>query len=51
MIQKKIKKITGRTRIRTGVVRIKTESDNHYTIQPLYERVMDETSQAVGLVK
>ena len=33
------KKITkpkkkGRTRIRTGVVRIKTESDNHYTIQP-----------------
>ena len=24
----------GRTRIRTGVVRIKTESDNHYTIQP-----------------
>ena len=27
-------KKTGRTRIRTGVVRIKTESDNHYTIQP-----------------
>ena len=25
----------GRTRIRTGVVRIKTESDNHYTIQPI----------------
>ena len=31
---KKTKK--GRTRIRTGVVRIKTESDNHYTIQPFY---------------
>ena len=31
--QKKTKK-RGRTRIRTGVVRIKTESDNHYTIQP-----------------
>lgn len=24
----------GLTRIRTGVVRIKTESDNHYTIKP-----------------
>ena len=24
----------GRTRIRTGVGRIKTDSDNHYTIQP-----------------
>ena len=24
----------GPTRIRTGVVRIKTESDNHYTIGP-----------------
>ena len=31
--QEKPKKV-GRTRIRTGVVRIKTESDNHYTIQP-----------------
>ena len=25
----------GPTRIRTGVVRIKTESDNHYTIEPI----------------
>ena len=33
----KVQKIKGRTRIRTGVVRIKTESDNHYTIQPTSE--------------
>ena len=30
----RVQKKKGRTRIRTGVVRIKTESDNHYTIQP-----------------
>jgi hypothetical protein len=33
--QKNIPKNIGLTRIRTGVVRIKTESDNHYTIKPL----------------
>ncbi len=33
-VSQKNKKIIGPTRIRTGVVRIKTESDNHYTIEP-----------------
>ena len=32
------KKSKGRTRIRTGVGRIKTDSDNHYTIQPFPEK-------------
>ncbi|KAM3165407.1 hypothetical protein ACU8KH_00210 [Lachancea thermotolerans] len=29
-----VAEISGPTRIRTGVVRIRTESDNHYTIEP-----------------
>ena len=35
-VVKKTKKLTreGHTRIRTGVVRIRTESDYHYTMQP-----------------
>ena len=42
----------GPTRIRTGVVRIKTESDNHYTIGPVsythldvYKRQMLDNTQ------
>ena len=33
-----LRKKEGPTRIRTGVVRIRTESDNHYTIEPLVVR-------------
>ena len=42
-----IYKKAGRTRIRTGVVRIRTESDDHYTIQP----VMDATRNASGYMR
>ena len=36
-IRMKILKKIGRTRIRTGVNWIKTNCDNHYTIQPIVE--------------
>ena len=45
----------GPTRIRTGVVRIRTESDNHYTIGPFLEigtqEILISTSYSVKLVE